>query len=645
MAVDDYGFYFELAGRAGYQGPNDPSGEYFTNKDLEQSLTREIIQNSMDARSESQETVIVEFDLREMRTDEIPGIAGLRVAAAQALEASQDLQGKKYLSDALGAARQEIVPVLRVGDSGTKGLTGSESKNDPHRPLSTLTRSTGASSNDGDRGGSFGIGSAVGPLASRMRTVAYVSKRESDPDVVYAAMSRLASFVDGDGEWRLGTGYFTLLSRDDDFEYLRNPEPLGDFPARTENGTDVYIFDYREAGRSAGLVDVKRAAVENFLVAIHRGRLIVKGRSESGEWTLDRETLGPTIDSDEELVRTTRPFFRAITESTPVIKTLRHTGECQLFVHVDETLDKKLGTLVMRKPLMKVQPLPHAIHVPYAAVFICEDEKGNELLRDIEPPTHDKWNHQGPRSHKPAVDEIKRFIREELQRIIPQKLGQTATIRGLAKFLPIDLGTSTDGAKGTGSRRSQQVGVEKETPVRLGRPEKYGPLDWRTQGAVSLPVVRQGNPEGEDYGGAGGAPSRNDPTQGGGTGGSARGSGQGGSGDGTVPSSAGDGRSRIPARSVKFRSFADGLDGYSTIVLTALEDVTGDLELMAMGAANREDFKVAIEEAAAKTDDGLIPVSARESTLEDIVLQKDEQLRIRVKLGHGAQYRLGVKNG
>jgi hypothetical protein len=96
-----------------------------------------------------------------------------------------------------------------------------------------------------------------------------------------------------------------------------------------------------------------------------------------------------------------------------------------------------------------------------------------------------------------------------------------------------------------------------------------------------------------------------------------------------MPASAGDGRSRIPARSVKFRSFADGLDGYSTIVLTALEDVTGDLELMAMGAANREDFKVAIEEAAAKTDNGLVPVSARESVLEDIVLQKDEQLRIR----------------
>jgi hypothetical protein len=127
-------------------------------------------------------------------------------------------------------------------------------------------------------------------------------------------------------------------------------------------------------------------------------------------------------------------------------------------------------------------------------VFICEDEKGNKLLRDIEPPTHDKWNHQGPRSNKPAVDEIKRFIREELQRIIPQKLGQAASIRGLAKFLPLDLGASTDGAKGTGARRLQQEGAEKETPVRLGRPEKYGPLDWRTQGAVSLPVVRQGSP-------------------------------------------------------------------------------------------------------------------------------------------------------
>ena len=73
------------------------------------------------------------------------------------------------------AAHQPTVQVLRIGHYGTRGLTGSESREDPKSPLSTLTRGVGVSSNNGGRGGSFGIGSAVAMVGSAMRTVAYVS--------------------------------------------------------------------------------------------------------------------------------------------------------------------------------------------------------------------------------------------------------------------------------------------------------------------------------------------------------------------------------------------------------------------------------------------------------------------------------------
>ena len=61
-------------------------------------------------------------------------------------------------------AQQKSIPVLRIGDYGTKGLAGSESIDDPKSSLSALTRGAGISADDGSRGGSFGIGSAVGPF-------------------------------------------------------------------------------------------------------------------------------------------------------------------------------------------------------------------------------------------------------------------------------------------------------------------------------------------------------------------------------------------------------------------------------------------------------------------------------------------------
>lgn len=631
--TQEYDFYFEMAGRAGYQGPNDPSGEYFTNKDLEQSLTREIIQNSMDAKAEHSSCVTVEFDLRSVPTDDVPGIGTLRKSIAAALAASQDLQGRKYLAEALQSVESDIVPVLRIGDYGTKGLTGSESKDMPLTPLSTLTRSTGASSSEGSRGGSFGIGSAVGPLASKMRTVAYTSKPTGEDDVVFAALSKLASHRDESDEWRQGTGYYTSLL-EDDFKYLRNPAPFGQFPNRSVDGTDLYIFDYREAGRDSGLADVKRAAVENFMVAIHRGVLVVKGRTEDHEWILNSETLASAIDEDDHLVRTARPFYRALTESQPVVQTLKTVGEVELYLFVDDTLEKKLGTQVMRKPLMKVDVMNHTIHVPYAAIFICSNDAGNSRLREIEPPTHDRWNDRGPRSDGTAVREIRKFIREELMRMIPQKLGKSTSIKGLAKFLPIDLGADEQSSGRGGTKSSDRAPAETETPRRLGRPEKYGHLDWQGQGAVSLPVSQSGAADGD---------SDTDGRRGNRNG--AKSSGDGNRKDTESGGVAGDGRSRILSRNIKFRSFAEQSDGQSTIVLTALDDVDGDLELSAFGAGSADVYDVPIEKVLMRTTGGLQELDVQGSTIRGIKMERNQRINLQVTFGHGGRYRLGVKNG
>jgi hypothetical protein len=59
--------------------------------------------------------------------------------------------------------------------------------------------------------------------------------------------------------------------------------------------------------------------------------------------------------------------------------------------------------------------------LPFAGLFVCEDPKGNRLLKSLEPPRHDKWDPK--RAEEPeaaaAYEEIREWIRDEIRKLIP----------------------------------------------------------------------------------------------------------------------------------------------------------------------------------------------------------------------------------
>ena len=235
MTQDGFGFYFETARRAAAQGAIAPAEQFFEGSHAEESLVRETGQNSLDAKA-GEAPVTMVFELAGIPTDSIPGIDRLRDHLSRSAVAAEGSQGHDRMLRACETADSDEVMVLRISDYGTKGLGGTESINDPQSPLSALTRGAGISADDGSRGGSFGIGSAVGPMASDMCTVLYTSLPLGSSDVVFAGYSRLASHRDDVGRWRVGDGFFTDLSVEDDFRYLRNPHPIGPFEGRSEAG-------------------------------------------------------------------------------------------------------------------------------------------------------------------------------------------------------------------------------------------------------------------------------------------------------------------------------------------------------------------------------------------------------------------------
>lgn len=633
MTSPEFDFHFARADMSGYEGPNNPSAEYFTGRESSEAIARELIQNSLDARREG-EMVRVTFELRLVATEDIPGIISLRRAMKAAIADAKDLQGSDGLREALSVAESEAVWTLAISDFGTKGLSGGESTDDEKSPLSILTRGTGASAGQDGRGGSFGIGSAVGPMASGMATVFYRTQRAGDPNVIGTGYTRLATHRDDEGARRRAEGFYTRVGATD-FEYPRNEAMFTEFPIRLEPGTDVFVLAYGDAGRDQDLQLVRRAVAANFFASIADHKLEVHGNSPSGAWTLDASTLAETLHDDETLRTETLPFFRALQDENPSKGHHPDLGDYRLHIYEDSTLKKAMGTVTMRQPLMRIDTFIHRIPRAYAAVLVCDDSKGNELLRGIEPPEHTRWNAHGPRSNGNIVKHLKDFTRDELRSRLGVDSSETARVRGLEKLLPLANQLSGDGL-GPGKPADAEDVTDVESGKRVGTPTATYEVPTESQRRFPVSVRRPAITD--DEGGDGvnkgknaGGPGKERKKKGGDMG------GQGSEGEGT---------SRIHAGSVQFRSFRPNEGEGSQIVLRTEVDAEGDLVLATLGADGREESNdLWIESAFIVDGEDHKPIETSGMTLRDITILSGVANRIQVSFNTGRAYRLAVKNG
>lgn len=440
MTDSKFGFFFEKAGRGQHQGAIDPAQEHFMGSSDEEHLVRETIQNSLDVCENLREPVVLEYEVAQVLASEIPGLNGLREHIQGAVKASEGQSGHDSMTRALEVAELESLTVLRISDFNTEGLDGLESNSSSR--LSRLTRGTGGSTDDGKRGGSFGIGSAVGPMASEMSTVLYRSLPVGASETVFAGYCRLATHQDASGVLRVAEGNYMKLEGSD-FVYQRPAPRLDMFESRIKPGTDIFVLGFQVSEEDPELVRLRNAAIDNFLVAIHRGRLVVKGISPEGEWTLDAESLPNYADQRPE----SKAFYHAIANCDPIRKSVADVGDVELYVNVDRRLEKKLHTVTMREPLMKIDTFRHnVISAKYAAILVCADDNGNKLLRKLEPPQHNEWDSaRFPDPGKKAIKALKNFVKEELRKLVTEKAGDSLEIEGLAKFLPIpDVGAGAD---------------------------------------------------------------------------------------------------------------------------------------------------------------------------------------------------------
>lgn len=443
--TEEYGFIFSQRNNDVIDGAVSADEEIFRDADHGEALTRELTQNSLDAKvPDSVGPVTIKVELREVPLSEVPDVDSLKLHLAQsvkAVEGSNDVSNR--LGEALEVLNGDSITILRIGDYNTTGLRGEEDDRDNKPPLLALTRGNGVSQKSGGTGGSFGIGAKSASGASSIRTVFWTTLADDKEVPVVAGRAILAGHkIDNAPDIMLAPDGFYRQKNTERFVYKRSSEGIFGFSPRAENGTDTYVLGYRGKNEGGQLREIQRAFAHNFMVAIHEGDLVVEATVGATHWTLSRESLGNFLaEDDDQDSAAMLAYYSALLEEPEVINVPR-IGDVEVYLNLDEDLSETYKPMYMRSPRMQVfvDTGMHKVSSNFAAIVVCRSEEGNQILRSWEPPAHDKWTPKTS-TDKNTLSKLRTAVRRVIVSKIKRTVGDEITLRGLEKFLPSSLST------------------------------------------------------------------------------------------------------------------------------------------------------------------------------------------------------------
>ncbi|MGR4001493.1 MAG: hypothetical protein OD811_06900 [Alphaproteobacteria bacterium] len=152
-------------------GWNNPAISIFKGERLK-NLTRETIQNSLDAAMEDGKCVRVEYRKHHIKRSKMPGIDSLEEALNLCYTYGKKHNYEKQHMDEVAQAQKILgeekqIAALSVSDFGTKGMSGPGDGTD----FSLFLKGDGTTRGSTNRAGSHGIGKAALLCSSYLRTI------------------------------------------------------------------------------------------------------------------------------------------------------------------------------------------------------------------------------------------------------------------------------------------------------------------------------------------------------------------------------------------------------------------------------------------------------------------------------------------
>lgn len=457
---------FPLKGTGNEQGYTDSGIELFKGKELLENLAREICQNSLDARDPDAEgPVEVKFSLRMIQKEKHP-LFSEYTYCLQSCKENWDGRMDSRLSDFLSAAEEMMleseIPVLVASDFNTKGLTGAYVSEDEKSPWRALAHTDGASvAKDSDSAGSYGIGKNA-PFACTALSMVFYNTFAVDGSRAFQGTARMATLKIR-GKKTVGTGHYLYLVDDENWRPIKKGDGcsfLDEFP-RERHGTDIIVVGFSEMDN--WISRMVHAVVSNFFLAIHEGKLIVTIQDQ----IINAEELPGIMDQYKDARKiedkTVYECYQALISpdgDTPIKLSILEESDVELYLKSNNEYHNRVS--YFRTSGMRIRLLKAKSYQPCSAVIVIRDKKLNEVLREAEPPRHNKWD---PTLIK-RDDELKALAQNALKKLddmlrdeLRKKYERTCTgsqDSGEGDYLPDDVDAAQNEKQGDDILRVHQ---------------------------------------------------------------------------------------------------------------------------------------------------------------------------------------------
>lgn len=433
-------------------GSNHAAIETFRDNVIE-SLTREVLQNSLDAHNDKkEEPVHVTFDRIELTPQQIPNVKMITdYALPRATKFWEELGNRdtlKYLAKFDKTIHADTLNVLKISDYNTRGLLPEN--------FQSLVRADAYSEKRTDTAsGSKGIGKAAPFAASDLRMVFY-SSFATDQQSRAAGILNYVSFTPREIENEVTQSRASYLGRDN---HAIDTQMTFGHPTRTANeyGTDLFIMGFKQFEEWAK--NIKLSTLENFLVAIFNGNLSVRIDTEE----INQTNLGDVVHSlsKEKGTKREKNRIQAIVNYYDVLSSedtkkvefderfekyafIKKPNDGFLLIKQHEPANRKV--LQTRQAGMKIYERTHISGtINFTGIFQAVGTDLNSYLRDIENPNHNDWSvdriDQDDKKERKVAEEFlkdlhqwyKSTVKESFEAKVKEKVGAF----GVADLLPI----------------------------------------------------------------------------------------------------------------------------------------------------------------------------------------------------------------
>lgn len=439
-------------------GVNNTSIEIFLDN-IADSLTREVIQNSLDAHdSKVSDPVLVKFDFYDIDSSRIPDIESIKkFALPKAFEmwnTINNVDTLKFLDRFNEVLNEPIVPVLKISDYNTKGLN--------QKNYRSLVLGNAYSEKDNENSaGSKGIGKAAPFAASDLRMVFYNTvPTEEEPRS--AGVMNFVSFEFDDEGKQITQERATCFEEDKKFI---SKQSVFDTNLRKvdEYGTDLFILGLKQFDESWS-ERISLSVVNNFLISIMHNELEVIIDNEK----LNHENLKEKMQRLKEL--NLKGEEKAIFNSTLNYYDVM-TNPKRIKIHLDDRFSKypffesvEDGTLYLlqhepanrtilqtRKAGMKIYERNRISgNINFTGVFQATGDKLDSFLKDMENANHNIWSKDRiiGDDRKLARDlllDLLRWYKDEVKKAYEVSGENDIEAFGVSDFLPMNESRDDDG--------------------------------------------------------------------------------------------------------------------------------------------------------------------------------------------------------